>query len=206
MNAIAITSITNFMLAAEVLFLAGMLVQKPKSRFSASWFFSGMMILLGLSALLGGIDHGFFESAGLSRYPIERFNWLVLGAMTFFLLMTASTQFFSRKVQRFFLIFGIIQFTANAIIVLQIDSFLDVILNYAPVILFLLVMSCLNLRKGPGSWAMIIGILILVAASAIQAMGIDTFSPLNRNGLYHLVTMAGVVFLYKAGQQLRTDS
>lgn len=194
------------MLAGEVLFLAGMLVQRPKSRFSASWCFSGMMVLLGLSAMLGGIDHGFFESAGLSRYPIERFNWLVLGAMTFFLLMTISTQFFSRKAQRFVLVFGIIQFTVNAIIVLQVDSFLDVILNYAPVILFLLVMSLVNLRKGLGSWAMIIGILIMIAASAVQASGVDIFSPLNRNGLYHLVAMAGVVFLYKGGQQLRTDS
>ncbi len=35
MNALAITSITNFILAGEVLFLAGMLVQRPKTRFSA---------------------------------------------------------------------------------------------------------------------------------------------------------------------------
>jgi hypothetical protein len=204
-NAIAITSITNFMLAGEVLFLAGMLVQRPKSRFSAAWFFSGMMALLGLGALLGGIDHGFFEGAGLSRYPIERSNWLVLGAMTFFLLMTISRQFFARRVQRMFLIFGIVQFTVNAIVVLLVDSFLDVIFNYAPVIIFLLVMNFVNLKKGTGSWPMIMGILILCGASGIQALGIDIFSPLNRNGLYHLVTMAGVVFLYLGGRRLCTD-
>jgi hypothetical protein len=204
-NAISITSITNFMLAGEVLFLAGMLVQKPKSRFSAAWFWSGMMVLLGLGAMLGGIDHGFFESAGLSRYPIERSNWLVLGAMTFFLLMTISAQFFSRKVQRFFLIFGIMQFMADAIVALSIDSFLGVILNYAPVIVLLLMMNIMNLKNGSGSWAIILGILIMLTASGIQAMGIDVFSPLDRNGIYHLVAMVGVVFFYRGGLRLRID-
>ena len=40
MNALAITSITNFVLASEVFFLAGLSAQKPKARFSAAWFWS----------------------------------------------------------------------------------------------------------------------------------------------------------------------
>lgn len=194
------------MLAGEVFFFAGMLARMPKSRFSAAWFWSGMMILLGLGAMLGGIDHGIFQGQGLSRYPIERSNWLVLGAMTFFLLMTTATQFFSRKVRRLFLIIGIIQFTADAIFVLSVDSFLDVILNYAPVIILLLAMNFINLKNGTGSWDMITGILIMFAASGIQALGIDVLSPLDRNGLYHLVTMVGVVFFYRGGRRLRIDT
>jgi len=203
-NAVAVTSITNFILACEMFFLAGLLVQKPKVRFSAAWFWSGMMVLLGLAALIGGIDHGFFEQSGLSRYVIQRLNWLVLGMMTFFLLMTIATQFFSRQVQRFFLIFGIIQFTADAVAVLLIDSFLDVILNYAPVMLLLLIMNIIDLKNGAGSWSMIVGILILFAASAIQMSGMDVFSPLDHNGVYHLVSMVGILFLYLGGQRLRT--
>lgn len=204
MNAVAVTSITNFILACEMFFLAGMLVQKPKTRFSAAWFWSGMMILLGLAALIGGIDHGFFEQSGLSRHVIQRSNWLVLGMMTFFLLMTIATQFFSRQVQSCFLIFGIIQFVADAIAVLLIDSFLDVILNYAPVMLLLLIMNIIDLKNGAGSWSMIVGILILFAASAIQMSGMDVFSPLDHNGVYHLVSMVGIFFLYLGGQRLRT--
>jgi len=161
------------------------------------------MILLGLAALIGGIDHGFFERPGLSRYFIQRSNWMILGAMTFLLLMTTATQFFSRRAQRLFLIFGIIQFAVNTVIVLLIDSFLDVILNYAPVILLLLVMNLIELKKGIGSWAMIVGILTLFAASAIQMAGVDVFHPLDHNGAYHLVSMIGVVFLYLGGKRLR---
>jgi hypothetical protein len=203
MNTLAITSITNFVLASEVFFLAGMLTQKPKARFSAAWFWNGMMILLGLATLIGGIDHGFFEGPGLPRYFIQRSTWIVLGAMTFFLLMTIAMQFFSRQVQRLFLIFGIIQFTANTIAVLLIDNFLDVILNYTPVMLLLLVMNFINLKNGPGSRSMITGILILFVASAIQGLGIDIFNPLDRNGLYHLVSMVGIVFMYLGGLHLR---
>jgi hypothetical protein len=202
-NALAITSITNFVLASEVFFLAGMLAQKPKARFSAAWFWTGMMILLGLATLIGGIDHGFFEGPGLPRYFIQRLTWIVLGAMTFFLLMTIATQFFSRQVQRLLLIFGIILFTADTIAVLLIDSFLIVILDYTPVMLLLLVMSLIGLKNNPGSRCMIAGILILIMASAIQGLGMDIFNPVDRNGVYHLVSMVGIVFMYLGGQHFR---
>jgi hypothetical protein len=202
-NAVTITSITNFMLASEVFFVAGMLVQLPKAHFSAAWFWAAALSLLGLAALLGGIDHGFFEGAGLSRYFIQRADWIVLGLMTFCTLMTVATQFFSRKAQRFFLIFGIIQFAVNTIVVLLIDSFLDVILNYTPVMILLLVMNIIRLKQGTGSWRLIAGILILFTASTIQALGIDWFSPVDRNGLYHLITMLGVIFLYLGGLRLQ---
>jgi hypothetical protein len=202
-NAIAVTSITNFILACEVFFLAGLSAQKPKARFSAAWFWSGMLILLGLATLIGGIDHGFFQNSGLPRYFIQRLTWIVLGAMTFFLLMTVAGQFFARRFRKMMLIFGIIQFVAGAIAVLLIENFLVVILNYTPVMLFLLIMNLVHMKENPGSRNLIAGILILFAASAVQRAGIDLFYPLDRNGLYHLVSMAGVVFMYRGGLHLR---
>lgn len=205
MNALAITSITDFILASELFFLAGMLVSIPKARFSAAWFWSGAMFLLGMAALIGGIDHGFFEVAGVPRYFIQRANWIVLGAMTFFLLMATAMQFFSIQAQRLWMLFGLVQFIAYTIAVLLIDSFLIVILNYAPVMVLFLAMNFIGRNTGTGSWTMIVGIMILFAASAIQALGIDVFSPLDHNGLYHLVSMLGVLFLYFGGLRLRLD-
>jgi hypothetical protein len=201
MNALVVTSITNFILASQVLFLAGMLVRMPKTHFSAAWFWAGAMTLLGVAALIGGIDHGFFEASGLPRYFIQRSNWIVLGAMTFFVLMTTARQFFSPPVQRLFLILGIVQFAINTVVVLWIDSFLDVILNYAPVMVLLLAMNIIGLKNGSGSWNMIAGIVIVFTASAIQAIGIDIFTPLDRNGLYHVVSMVSAIFLYRGGTQ-----
>lgn len=200
---LAVTAITDFLLGGEALFLAGWMAGVKKTRFSAAWYWVAAILMLGAGAMLGGIDHGFFQPAGLPRYVIQRVNWIVLGAMTFCLLMATAKQFFPPVVQRVLLIVGVVQFAADTVAVLTIDSFLDVILNYAPVIVLLLVMSCIGLRSGAGSWQMIAGILIQFAASTVQAMGVDTFSPLDHNGLYHVISMISVVFLYLGGTRLK---
>jgi hypothetical protein len=119
--------------------------------------------------------------------------------------MTTAEQFFPPRLQRAALIVAVVQFALNTAAVLAIDSFLDVILNYVPVMLLLLAMSWMGLRSGKGSPQMVAGILILFAASGIQAAGVDVFSPLDRNGVYHLVSMVGVGFLYLGGVRLRAQ-
>ncbi|MBZ5618665.1 MAG: hypothetical protein LAQ69_08085 [Acidobacteriia bacterium] len=203
MTAWALTSITDFVLAGETLFLAGMTAGIPKARFSAAWFWSGALLLLGSGALIGGMDHGFFEAGTESHYVIERANWIVLAAMTLCILMATAKQFFSPRLQRVVLVLGLIQFAADTVAIVLVDSFLDVVLNYAPVIVLLLIMNFLGLRKGAGSWDMIAGILILFAASAIQAFGVDALAPLDHNVLYHLVSMPGVAVLYRGGKQFK---
>ena len=205
MNAQTITSITDFLLAAEVFFLAGRMSGRPKARFSAAWYFSGVLLLLAVAALLGGIDHGFFEPANLPRYLIQRSDWIALGGVTLCLLMTTAKQFFPPALQRAALFLAVVQFAVNTAAVLAIDSFLDVIVNYVPVMLLLLAMSARGLRSGKGSPQMVAGILILFAASGIQAAGVDVFSPLDRNGLYHLMSMLGVGFLYFGGVRLSAE-
>ena len=198
-----VTAITDFMLACEVFFLAGLTAGRVKARFSAAWFWAAALALLGLGALIGGIDHGFFEPANLPRYFIVRVDWIVLGAMTFGLLMATAKQFFSPAVQRVVAIAGIVQFATDTAAVLLVDSFLDVILNYAPVIVLLLAMNIRGLKDRSGSWPMIAGVLIQFLASAIQAMGVDALSPLDHNGLYHVVSMVGVAYLYAGGKRLK---
>src|SRR5450759_2819922 len=133
MTAQAITSITDLLLAAEGFFLAGRMTRTPKDRFSAAWYFSGVLLLLAVAALLGGIDHGFFEPTNMPRYLIQRLDWIVLGGVTFCLLLTTAKQFFPSKVQRVVFIAAVVQFVANTAAVLLVDSFLNVILNYVPV-------------------------------------------------------------------------
>jgi hypothetical protein len=120
--------------------------------------------------------------------------------------MTTAKQFFAPRFHRIFSIAALIQFAVDSAAVLLVDSFLDVILNYAPVMLMLLAMNVLGLKNGTGSAHMIAGIVILSMASAIQAAGWDALSPLDRNGVYHVVSMLGVVFLYLGGVSLKTKS
>ena len=164
------------------------------------------MILLGLAALIGGIDHGFIEMQGLERFPIQRANWLVAGAMTGCVLMTATTQFIPVRLHRVALGIALLHFGLYALVVFLIDSFFVVIVNYAPVMLLLLALSMRGLGSGRGSLPMIAGIAIQFVASGVQASGFDAFTPLDHNGLYHLISMVGVVFLFRGGKHLDRQS
>jgi hypothetical protein len=202
-SALAITSITNFILACELFFLSGLMVRTPKLRFSAAWFWAGAMLALASSALIGGIDHGFAEPAGQSRYFVQRPNWIVVGVATFCMLMATARQFLAPRWQRPVLLLGVVQLIVYAIAVLQVEDFRIVIINYLPVMLLLLLLSIRGLRAGSGSWQMVTGILVLLAASAVQALRVNAFNPLTGDGLYHLISMAGVVLMYWGGQRLR---
>ena len=48
-----------------------------------------------------------------------------------------------------------------------------------------------------------VGVLVLLTASAVQALGVNAFSPLDHDGLYHAISMVGVVFMYWGGQRLK---
>ena len=102
-------------------------------------------------------------------------------------------------------ILGTIQLIVYVIAVLLIGDFRIVIVNYLPVMLLLLLLSVLRLRHGTGSWQMVVGILVLLAASAVQVLGVDLFNPLDRNGLYHTISMVGVLFMYWGGQRLKVS-
>ena len=205
MGTLAITSITNFILASELFFLAGLMIKSPKARLSAAWFWGGAMFALASSALIGGIDHGFVEPADLPRYFIQRPNWIVAGAATFCVLLATARQFLPPRWQRAALVLGTIQFVIYVVAVLLVGDFRVVILDYVPVMLLLLVLSFRGLREHTGSWQMIVGIVVLLAASAVQALGVDVLSPLDQNGLYHVISMVGVVFMYLGGQRLKVD-
>ena len=203
MDTLAITSVTNFVLAALLFFLAGLMVGTPKARFSAAWFWGGALLALATSALLGGIDQGFVEPACLSRYPIQRPNWIVAGIATSCMLLATSRQFLAPRWQRPMIAVAASQLIVYAILVLLIEDFRLVIVNYLPVLLLLLVLSIRGTRHGAGSWQMVAGIVVLRAASAVQALHVDVFSPLSGDGLYHLISMVGVVFMYLGGRRLK---
>jgi hypothetical protein len=163
--------------------------------------------MLSTSALIGGIDHGFVEVFGQipARKIIEHTNWLLLGLLTFFAFLTIAQQFLAPPWRRSAFIAAWVQLVTYASLVLFVDKFLLVIVNYAPVMLLLLLFSLRGLKQGTGSWPMIFGVLTAFFASGIQAAGVDIFSPFDRNSLYHFAMMVAVVFFYRGGLRLRSQ-
>jgi hypothetical protein len=50
---------------------------------------------------------------------------------------------------------------------------------------------------------MVVGIVVLLAASLVQRLEVDVSILLDHDGLYHLISMVGVVFMYLGGQRLK---
>jgi hypothetical protein len=202
---LSVTAITNFLWAAEAFLAAGFLLGRVRSLSTAAGFWALAMLFMGIGALVGGIDHGFLEPRGNTpvHRVFEKAKNIAAGILAFFVLLTVGKQFFGAGAQPVFLVVGLVQLGAFIAATLLLESYLVVILGYAPAMILFLVMSILGLEAGTGSWQIIAGLLLSVAASVIQALGVDVFSPLDRNGLYHLMLMAATVFLSLGGLLLK---
>jgi hypothetical protein len=210
MTALQVSALTDFLLACLAFFCAGALAGRHAQPRSAAWYWRGAMFFLALAALLGGTDHGFVEPAGLARAPIQRTTWVVLGLMTASVLLTLGAQFLGPTRQRLLGGLAAAQLLAYLVAVVVVDSFLVVVVNYLPVILAMLAFNVHGLWRGrgegPGHWTIVFGLLVLLLASTVQALRIDTFSPLDHDALYHLISMPGVVLLYFGGRRLKTQA
>lgn len=196
-----VTAITNFLAAGEAFLAAGFLLGRAPLSASAAtcWAFATLFLAAGL--LAGGLDHGFFEPKGdtRGRMIMQKITWFFVGVTTFFTLLTALYQFAPVGWRLPFIVVGLVQLIIFFFLALRIDNFLVVIINYAPVLIILLILNIVGLSSGSGSWFFIVGILISIAASGVQALGVDRFAPLDRNGLYHIVMMVAIVFLFLGG-------
>lgn len=204
LTTLAVNSITNVILACEAFFLSGLFYSRPKIKHSVAWYWQWSLLTLSASALLGGIDHGFFEIYGQTplRKIIEHANWLLIGGLTLTVFLTSTRQFIRPGWHKYFYVAAGLQFALYAVVIICVDNFLVVILNYTPVMIWMLAGNLRGLKRGNGSKAMITGILLGFIASGIQASGIDVFSPVDRNSLYHFGMMAAVIFFYRGGLRL----
>jgi hypothetical protein len=204
MTALSVTAITNFLWAGETFFAAGFLLGRAGSLRSAAGFWALAMLCMGVGALAGGIDHGFLEPRGnpLARRILDKVKNGAGVTVAFFTLLAVGRQFFEVGARPVFLAVGLAALAGSLLAVLLLDSFLVVILGYAPAMILFLVMSVLGLGPGTGSWWMIAGLLVSAVASAVQAAGVDRFAPLDRNGLYHILLMAATVLLALGGLRL----
>jgi hypothetical protein len=201
MKALEVTAMTNFIAAGEAFFAAGFLLGRTPFGASAAFFWGLTILFLAAGFLFGGLDHGFFEAKGNTRgrMIMQKVTWICAGIMTFFTLLTALYQFAPLEWHLPVILLGLVQLLAFCFFAIRTHHFRVVIVNYAPILLILLVLNIIGLPSGSGSGFIIIGILISIAASVLQALGVDRFSPFDRNGLYHVVLMAAVAFLFIGG-------
>ena len=87
-NALELVSISDFALSMVCLFLAGLTLGNGKTNKSPDKFLGYFILFVGLSAFMGGLNHGFFEPLHQSYYP--RLLTFIFAAGGTFCILTAA--------------------------------------------------------------------------------------------------------------------
>jgi hypothetical protein len=164
------------------------------------------LIGTALASYVGGTYHGFQHTLGV---PVAAVLWkattIAMGAASFFLLAAAFTGAFSGHDRRWLIGAAALKFTVYAVWMLGHDQFRFVIYDYGSTLAILLLLLIAERTTGlSGHRAYIAsGILISIAAAAVQQSGFRLHQHFNHNDLMHVIQMAGVWLLYQGGARLR---
>ncbi len=161
---------------------------------------------VGLASFAGGTYHGFQYL--LSR-PVAAALWkattLSMGVASFLLLAATINSAFSGRVRRWLIAAAGLKLAMYVAWMLGHDEFRFVIYEYGSTLAVLLLVVASGRTHGiDGHRALIAsGVLVSIAAAAVQQSGIRLHRHFNHNDLMHVVQMGGMWLLYKGGARLR---
>jgi hypothetical protein len=154
----------------------------------------------------GGTYHGFSTvmPSGVAA-AIWTLTTMAVGLAACLLLSAALTAAVRPRARRWAL-FGVwAQYVVYATWMLRHDAFVNVIVEYGAAMLMILLLQIATpgLRRAPSARWIVAGVVVTIAAAAVQQSGFDLHRNLNHNDLQHLVQMVAVSLLYKGGTKLR---
>ncbi|MFZ4796500.1 MAG: DUF6962 family protein [Bacteroidia bacterium] len=192
-----LVSITDFILGALCLFLAGALYGKSQN-FSFSKPSSKLVLFIffvGLAAFMGGLDHGFFQPID-QRFIPTTLTYLCIAFATYFLFKFTIQLFFSKKTGKILSIIAYLQLTFFVVSSFYLHNFLLVIANYSPVLILFFILNMIHLKSKKGNVYFVITCITIILATLVQSLGFQISTLLNGDTLYHLIAMVAYVFYY----------
>jgi len=161
-----------------------------------SWVFG----LLALAAALGAVAHGFKISTKVSNLLWQPLNVSLGLAVALFAVGAVYDMLGSRIAQRVLLIMITVGAVFYAVTLVFPNKFLVFVIFEMSVMLFALGVYCTLAIRGrlEGAGLIAAGILITIAAAAVQATGTLHFTficQFDHNGIFHLIQMPAVIVL-----------
>ena len=196
-----LVSITDFILAIECLFLAGILFGKTKGESHSLKLLSLFLFFAGMAAFMGGIDHGFFQTINMRYYP-RTLTYICIAFSAFFLFRYTAIKFFQKKHIPFINIIIYGQLIGFLICSFLIHNFLLVIANYAPILVLFFVMHLINRKKEKRNGLFILFCITMFLATFIQMSGLQISALVNADSLFHFTAMIGYVFFFFGVKQM----
>ena len=147
---------------------------------------------LAAGAFLGGTWHGFVRSNLLWKATV-----LSVGVTSFGMVAGSALATMESKLLP---VLAAMKLAAYTGWMLFHDEFIYVVLDTG---IALLVVAALHLRRWNGP--ILAGVGLSVLAGLVQASGFTLHEHFNHNDLYHLIQIAGVVFLYQGAKRLQSS-
>jgi uncharacterized protein DUF6962 len=193
------TAITDYILAAETLFLGILLirgaVQTPVKLWAAAFF------VLAIAAIAGGTFHGLIASLDpLAAHILWKVTLVAVGIATFCMLSAAILIFTANPARTILLVAAVLQFCVYAFFIARGNDFKIVIFDYVPAMILIVVLGYAAKAQSAG---FLLGAVVLsFAAAGIQNSSIQLHRNFNHNDLYHVIQMIAMYLFYRAGKLL----
>jgi hypothetical protein len=199
-----VTFVTDMMLAAESFLFGHLLFRNYAKKYDKNYYqIWGLAFLcLGFGSLFGGLYHG-FSLYTVSYYFIKNF-WpitvIAIGLASYYMLLTILSEFFYEQ-RKFLYPLAFLKFGLFIWLIAENDlQFQYVVLDYAPVMLFLLFINAYYFfkTKGQSYLQMVIGVTISLLGSLIQVFHLGYSKNINHNDVYHIIEMFSLLVMYRA--------
>ena len=202
-NALELVSISDFSLAIVCLFLAGLTLGNHKTNKSPDNALGFFILCGGLSAFMGGINHGFFEPLDQSYYP-KLLTYIFAAGGTFCIFSYTIKVFTKGKVANILTIISYVQLVGFVLATFYIDNFILVIGNYAPILFFFFVMNVINFKKGKKEKYFTFFCIVMNLGTCVQVAKINISELIHSSTLFHVIILFGYIIMYYGIQQKRS--
>lgn len=164
------------------------------------------LFAVATASYTGGTYHGFLP---VLSAPVAAALWkattISMGVASFLLLSAGIAAVFGGQDRRWLVAGAALKLAIYVAWMLQHDEFRFVIYEYGSTLAILMVLVVADRTRGTSGHRAYIasGILVSIAAAAVQQSGIRLHQHFNHNDLMHVIQMGGVCLLYKGGARLR---
>lgn len=199
------TTLTDYLLGLETLFLAALLLRTclANGQISVGLWAAGF-VATAVAAIAGGTFHGFPGLDNAVRSGLWKCTLFAVGLTSLCLFSSATIAAFRGMTRHVLLVLCIAEFLIYAVWMAGHTEFKYAIYNYAPAMIGILLIQLLELRGASTAAPWIVaGLLVAFAAVGIQQSGIKIHKNLNHNDLYHVIQMGAMYLLYRGGVLLR---
>ena len=204
-NALELVSISDFALSIVCLFLAGLTLGNGKTNKSPDNSLGFFILFIGLSAFMGGLNHGFFEPIPQSYYP--RLLTYIFAALGTFSIFNYTIKVFTKGKTAYVLtIISYIQLVGFVLATCYVNNFMLVIGNYAPILFFFFIMNFINFKRGKREQYFSLFFLVIFTGSFVQITKISISDLINNSTLFHSIVLIGYLILYAGIRQKKSSN